>query len=361
MSDPLTFLPGTPILVCRTDRVGDLVLAMPLINTLARRYPESPIDVMASVYASPVLDHHPTIRNVIRTLTSQLRHSAQYRKEILSRLMAYRYGAAVVLHPDRHIAQILADASIPNRLGTSRRLHSMLFTHRLNHSRKENRKHESEYNLDFLSFFLDGPTTRLPELGVTRDEESFAREQIATAGITGQFVVVHPGSGGSADRWPMESFLQLAQRLQQDGFEVLITGGPAEKSTIETAMSTHHITIPSMLGSLDLRGLIAVLRQSRLTISNSTGPLHLAAAQSRPVVGLYPSRASMSPVRWGPLGDGHLIITPHEVCRCPERQCTCLEQISVETVFRQVRDQLRRNSGMESMTPIPIAPQDQPE
>lgn len=336
MIERLQIPKGSPLLVTRTDRVGDLVLALPFINSLASRYPDSPVDVMASVYASPVLDHHKSVRNTIRVLTSQLRQSARYRKEMLSRLSAYNYCAAIVLYPDRRIAQVISDASIPVRIGSGRRLHSLLFTHRLNHSRRENRKHESEYNLDFLQFFDDGELIRTADLVVTSEESEYARQQIQSTGVTVPFIAIHPGSGGSADRWPMDRFLLLARKLQEMNHAVLITGGPAEKSAIEEQMKSVGMTFPSLLGTLDLRGLIAVLEHASLTISNSTGPLHLAAAQGGRVVGLYPARHSMSPVRWGPLGEDQVVIVPPNPCNCGSGHCICLEKVSVEDVFVKI-------------------------
>ena len=90
-------------------------------------------------------------------------------------------------------------------------------------------------------------------------------------------------------------------------------------------------------GQTDLRTLAAVLSQASTVVANSTGPLHLAVAVGTRVVGLYPSKKAMSPVRWGPLGEGHRLITPAQTeCHCPPRQCRCMETITPEDVARMV-------------------------
>ncbi len=86
-----------------------------------------------------------------------------------------------------------------------------------------------------------------------------------------------------------------------------------------------------------MRTLAAVLSLATVVVANSTGPLHLAAAVGTSVVGLYPGKRVMSPRRWGPLGKNHRVIQPAQAeCRCPSKQCRCMETISVDQVAEQV-------------------------
>jgi heptosyltransferase-3 len=96
------------------------------------------------------------------------------------------------------------------------------------------------------------------------------------------------------------------------------------------------------------------LARARLVVSNSTGPLHLAAAVGTPVVGLYPNKRVMTPVRWGPVGEGHVVLQPLTVCRCPENRCDCMKSISVESVLVAVTSALASLAGGRSSTSINI-------
>ncbi len=75
------------------------------------------------------------------------------------------------------------------------------------HSRKANRKHESEYNLDFLRFFRAGETVKMPTVYTKPKEMTNAQRVLKEKGIEGKFVLLHPGSGGSAERWPLHKFI----------------------------------------------------------------------------------------------------------------------------------------------------------
>lgn len=336
-------MPGDKVLVSRTDRLGDLVLALPFIESLAGRYPDNHIDVIASLYASPILENNKSVRHIIRVQYDQLRGSRNYKKDLLHRIRKGQYQLVVVLYPERQISRLFHQAEIPFRIGTAGRFHSVFFNVRFLHSRKANRKHESGYNLDFLKLFDDGHTVTAPNVYLTEQELAHARRLISAAGVFDRFVVVHPGSGGSAERWPFEHFLRLAPQLERQGIPTLVTGSASEEEEIAAAARRVGVKIRQIAGQTDVRSLAAVLSLASVVVANSTGPLHLAAAVGTKVVGLYPSKRVMSPVRWGPLGDGHVVIQPDMPgCTCPAGNCRCMETISAEKVVSAVSSVLEQ-------------------
>jgi ADP-heptose:LPS heptosyltransferase len=150
-------------------------------------------------------------------------------------------------------------------------------------------------------------------------------------------MVIHPGSGGSAERWPVDRFIQLYQVLTESDLQVIITGSEEEGGMIDGIADRLGIAVNKITGETDLRTLAAVLSLATVVVTNSTGPLHLATAVGTKVVGLYPGKDVMSPKRWGPLGVDHRVIQPTRVeCRCPPKQCRCMETISVEQVAERV-------------------------
>ena len=310
MTDIIEIKPGERILISRTDRLGDLILALPLVETIARRYPDNPVDVLASLYASPILENNPAIDKIFRVQNDQLKSSKLYRKDFLHRLKMNNYRVVVAMFPERQVCQLFNKANIPDRIGTVGRFHSVFFNHHLFHSRKANQKHECEYNLDFLQFFRDGETVRLPKVYPLEKDLNNARRILSEAGVDGEFVAIHPCSGGSADSWPLESFAQLAEKLEKTGHRVVFTGSADERPRIEEHLTGRRADLVNLSSTTDLRTLAALLSLAATLVANSTGPLHLASAVGTTVLGLYPGKQVMSPVRWGPLGEGHLVIQP---------------------------------------------------
>ncbi len=333
---------GDRILVSRTDRLGDLILALPFVESLKLRYPHCRVEVMASLYASPILENNPRIDHIVRVQQDQLLTSRLYKKDLLNRIREAGYKCVVALYPEKHVCQLFHRANIPHRLGTAGRFHSVYFNHHLFHKRKENKKHESEYNLDFLDFFKDGETVTRPVIYPLEKEVKNARRILGEAGVDGRFIVIHPGSGGSAECWSFENFIRLYTLLTAGGMKVIMTGTDIEGEKIGELEKKLGVVVNKITGQTDLRTLAAVLSLAATVVANSTGPLHLAVAVNTRVVGLYPGKKAMSPVRWGPLGKEHKLIVPDRVeCNCPPGQCHCMDTIKPEDVAREVTQVFR--------------------
>jgi ADP-heptose:LPS heptosyltransferase len=225
--------PGDKLLISRTDRLGDLVLALPFVETIKRRYPECSIEVLASLYASPILEHNPFVDRIMRVQNDMLRKDNLYKKDLLHKIKMGNYKAVVVLFPERRISQLFYKANIPLRIGTAGRFHSMFFNVHLIHSRKSNRKHESDYNMDFLSFFKHGAKVIKPKVYLQERELNNARRVLNEVAVEAPFVVLHPGSGGSAECWPIVKFIELFGALDRAGVNVVISGSEEEGEACE--------------------------------------------------------------------------------------------------------------------------------
>jgi len=312
MSKILSLKKGDRILVCRTDRIGDLILTIPLIESIKNSRPECQVDVIASDYAAPVLENNGNIDNIIAVNNTSLQNNKEYCEKLSGDLLENKYKAALIVFPDKVISKIIYNAKIPIRIGTARRFQSIYFNRFLFHSRKANKKHESEYNLDFLKFFRQAKVNYIPHIFVNKKEIMGAKNILSDSNISGRFIVLHPGSGGSADCWPLGHFIELYYILKEQNYSVVLTGSIEEKEEINKFADNKENPLVNLAGKTDIRTLAGLLSLADVVVANSTGPLHLAAAVGTRVIGLYPNSFAMSPVRWGPLGKGHRVILPPE-------------------------------------------------
>jgi heptosyltransferase-1 len=110
-------------------------------------------------------------------------------------------------------------------------------------------------------------------------------------------VLINPGAGWGAKRWPPERYAAVAQALIGRGFRVFVNTGPGEEPLAKVIVKATGGVATPLIGSLD--HLIALTRRIALCIAGDTGPLHLASALGRPVVGIY---GPTDPSRNGPFG-----------------------------------------------------------
>ena len=326
-------------LIVRTDRIGDVILTLPMARVLKRRFPGAHVAMLIRSYTAELAGSDPDIDQVISfdgPDPPTLRLAADLR----------RPGFDVVFHthPRPRLALATALAGIPVRVGTGYRWYSFLFNRRVYEHRKDAARHELEYNLNLLrAVGVDGPLGDVtPRLAVDVGHAERARAALTAAGIPPgvKFAILHPGSGGSARDWSPERFAALATMLAgREGLAVLLTGGRGEETMVSRVLSSCPPGVRSIVGSLDILEYAALAQQASLFVANSTGPIHIAAAVGTPVIGLYPQIRPLSAARWGPYTDRKVIFTPKgfpEDCdRCPGRPgepCPCMDSIRPEDV-----------------------------
>jgi heptosyltransferase I len=145
-----------------------------------------------------------------------------------------------------------------------------------------------------------------PTLPIDLAAETWADEILPNSPQQGA-VLINPGAGWGAKRWPADRYAAVAQGLIDRGLRVLVNAGPGEEPLAEAiSRITGGVATPL---TCSLEQLIALTRRAALVIAGDTGPLHLACALVRPVVGIY---GPTDPSRNGPFG------TRFKVLRSPE-------------------------------------------
>jgi heptosyltransferase-1 len=119
--------------------------------------------------------------------------------------------------------------------------------------------------------------------------------------------LINPGAGWGAKRWPAKRYAAVAHGLIERGCRVLVNAGPGEESLAEAVVQGTGGVATSL--TISLGQLIALTRRISICVAGDTGPLHLACALKRPVVGIY---GPTDPSRNGPYG------TRFRVLRSPE-------------------------------------------
>lgn len=167
-----------------------------------------------------------------------------------------------------------------------------------------------------------------PQLIVTKqDQDEVQGLNLKLNGLKPS-VVLNPGAGDPRRRWPAESFAQVGDALASKKAQLIITGSKQEYDLCAEVESRMQADALNLAGQLSLRGLLALLAQSDLLISNDSGPLHLARALTTPTIGLY----------WcgNFINAGSMTTKNHRsllswILNCPECKAHCLENTCEHT------------------------------
>ncbi len=105
------------------------------------------------------------------------------------------------------------------------------------------------------------------------------------------FLVVHPGAGGVAKRWPAEGFAEVLEAMvAAERVTLVLHEGPADHAAV--AALVDRLRVPALrLVEPDLEALAGVLAGASAYLGNDSGVSHLAAAVGAPAVVLFTREA----------------------------------------------------------------------
>jgi heptosyltransferase I len=157
-----------------------------------------------------------------------------------------------------------------------------------------------------------------------------------------QWIVLQPGARWRNKRWPTGHFRNVMEQVAVTdprlGFVVL--GSAEDRPLAQSILTQARVPSLDLTGQLSLPEMVEWIRACRLMVTNDTGPMHVAAALRKPVVGLF---GPTEPTRTGPYGQQAEVLRLSLPCiPCMQDTCSrrvqfeCLESLSPDTVAQAV-------------------------
>lgn len=291
------------VLVVVTRRIGDVLLATPLIRSLKRAWPNARIDALVFTGTQGVLAGNPDLDQV---LTVAERPGFAVHAALLARLFR-RYDLALSLapgdrptlyawlagrrsigllvdQPDQHWKQKLLDQWLP---------FDAVNTHTV-------RAH--------LSLATALAVTPLPEVVTAWLPEDAAAADALLGKPCAPLAVLHPHPKFRYKMWREDGWIEVARWFSDNGFRVALTGSPDadERAYVDAIARSLPDTAINAAGKLTLGGTAALLSRAKFFVGPDTAITHMAAASGVPTLALF---GPSDPVKWGPWPQGHAVAT----------------------------------------------------
>jgi heptosyltransferase-2 len=394
------------VLVVQLDHLGDAVLTSPMLARLRAAFPNAAVDVLASPSNHEVFEADPNVDGV-RLAARNWFERRRGRGAMLSAvwslgrsLRGAGYDLAIDVRGDILTVLVLALAGIPRRVGWAMGGGGFLLT---DVAAWVPGRHEVRSRLALLEQIgvgSDGPARVVVHVGDpdrvevarrlrdawpapiaaprragaarARHEKGPSRARLRThspsqprrgtgldepdwlhAGRFGSeapLLAVHLGAGTAAKRWPPAHWRSLIQKFLNDGWRVVVVGGP-DDAPAASALDPH-ATLRDWTGRLTVTQTAALLERADLFIGADSGPSHLAASAAIPSVILF--SGTNRPGQWRPWSRRSLILKHDVPCRpCHQKTCPlaghpCMSGLAPERVYRAARRWWARLHRLES-------------
>lgn len=312
------------------------MLMQPMLARLMQRHPDAQIDLFAPPWTAALLRQIPEVHEVI---INPFPHGALHlmaRYRLGHQLRTAHYDQAIVLPNSLKSALVPFFAGIPLRTGFVGEMRYGL----LNDARRLD-KHELPLMVERFAQLAEAPNDAMqrplpqPRLQVQAPQQERVLRRMGLT-IQQPLAVFCPGAEyGSAKRWPIPYFAQLAQHLRDLGYTVWLVGSPKDKEVGEKIVSLGNNACHNLCGATDLADAIALLSCADLVVSNDSGLMHIAAALDRPMLALY---GSSSPRFTPPLSaHAHVLKLDMKCSPCFKRECPlghfdCMQKMTPDRV-----------------------------
>jgi ADP-heptose:LPS heptosyltransferase len=292
----------------------------------------------------PLLQHNPFISNV---LTFDAGGGFAGWRELCRKLAREDYDLYIDMHNSirsrilgyylRKIAQL--------RFSKPRLKRFLLFYFYINLF-PENFTVLNEYMKVLKPLSISGDSS-VPEIYLNDSITRWVEELLRERGVTKPFVVMLPFAAWKNKRYPLEKYRELAQCIYDTyTIPVVWLGGKKDHYLAELSNLNGKNNI-SLIGETTLGESIAVLAQSTLVIGNDTGLSYAAEAVQTPLIVILGPTSRETGA--GAYSEKSRSIEQQLYCRpcsqkgdrrCYRKRQYCLENSSVEEVFKTVESVL---------------------
>jgi len=290
--------PPRDICIVMLSAIGDAVHVLPVANALKRAWPECRITWVIQPVPHALVANHPAIDDFVvferRRGWSAWRSLVEVRRALGGRRFDLLLGLQVYLKAG--LVTAMTDARV--KLGFDRaraRDAQWLFTNMRIPVHEP--QHVQDQYFEFLEFLGVDPHPATWTLELTGPER--AAQRAFFDGMDRPACAVVVGTSKVAKNWKPVGYARVLEVIEsKHGLRPIIVGGPSEteRRLAAAVLNETRATVINELGD-DLRRLVWLIEGSALVLTPDTGPLHIARALQKPVVGLF---GYTNPKRTGP-------------------------------------------------------------
>ncbi len=344
------------ILLIKMSSMGDVIHALPAACALRERFPRAFITWLVDQRFSAIVRGHPAVDEVVAAPSPKalaawpradlLRATVQY--ALAPALRRRNFDLVIDLQGLFRTGVLAAATGARRRVGfANAREGAAVFYTRRHHIPRS--LHAVDRCLQLIAPLGADGLARY-ELSPSLPAQTRARKELAQAGLEDgtPYLVISPRSANPIKEWPAERFAQLAQTLwQKHRLPSVLIGTRADEAAARWIARQAGEGVLVRIGT-PLEVSMALIAGSRGMVANDSGPLHLAVALGRPVVGIY---GPTDPARTGPYGQGEGVVRENTSCAaCRGRRWrvaghTCLTELAMERVLRAVEERLMEPAG----------------
>ncbi|MUJ26458.1 ADP-heptose--LPS heptosyltransferase I [Aliivibrio fischeri] len=302
---PLFTSAPNSLCILRLSAIGDVCHAIAAVQAIQKEWPTTKITWIVGKIEAQLIYDLPGI-NVI---PFDKKLGLKGMRAIWSQLSHLKFDALVHMQLALRASVLTLGIKAKYKVGFNRKRAKegqWLFTNKRIKDTASTHVLDSFYSfIEYLGVPKSKPTWNIP---LSKSDLAFVDDNIPTQK---PYVVISPAASKDERNWITERYSQIADWLNELGYQVVLCGSPSEREKklgVDIKLQSK-LPIINLIGKTSLKELTAVLKKAAVVIAPDSGPAHIATTQNTPVVGLY---GHSNPKRTGPYNSLSYVVSVYE-------------------------------------------------
>jgi lipopolysaccharide heptosyltransferase II len=326
------------ILLIRLRRIGDVTLTTPAISALRQSFPKASISYIIENPYRELVEGNPNLDKVI---VLEKKQSLRDFIKLIRLIRKEKYDVVLDFHGGPRASLITLFSRAKLKVGYRIKYRNFIYNIKLPRSPKEGHFHSVENHINLVRALgvdiKSLPALYLPQAQKTEVEK--VRKFIEENSLEGRKIIsIHISAGNEFRNWGVDNLVQLTNLLaQRPDVRIVLMGTSEDQKAEEEILKKSTASPLSLVGRLNLRELRELISHSSLFVGPDSGPMHIAASTSTPIVALFGPNLPAFNAPW----QAKAFVVEKELdCRpCKQRRCIyedfrCLRSIEPEEVYQ---------------------------
>lgn len=317
------------ILIIRLSSLGDILLTTPFIRAIKSQFPDIKIDMLLREEYANVVKLNPYLNKKFL-----FKKDDKSNNVLIEQLENTNYELVIDLQNNLRSKKIVSSLKTKSVKFDKRSFDKFLLVNFKINKLKEALQIPVRYSNTIHDLNLD-------KGGLDLFTDKSANEELIGKN---NLIGFCPGARHFTKRWLKEYFVELGNKLTQDGYTIVLFGGRIDKEICEEINKAIPGSI-NLANDDDLLQTVADMKLCKVVVCNDSGLMHTATATGTKVIAIFGS--TVKELGFAPYNCNNLILENNSLtCRpcshigrsnCPKKHFDCMKSIKPGFVFEKIQ------------------------
>ncbi len=332
------------ILMIKISSLGDVILIIPSLRALRKKFPQAKIYCLVGKESRQLLQRCPYLDEII-VVDMHDQHKGWFKLFKFGRRLAHYQFDKIIDFQNNRKSHFLAAVCFPREsYGYKNGKWGFLISHPVKKPRHDLPPVQHQFQILAMLGIAFNEEDNSLELWPSENDHRMIQELLDAEwlGKTRNIVGVNLAASAKwqTKNWPLEYIARLCDLLAAKNIRVIVTGMEKDKNVVDRLMNLTKAKPANFVGKTNLLELAVLIQRCRLFITPDSAPLHIAAAMKTPFIAFFgPTDSSrhLPPAKSGFVFERKPNCAPCYSPRCRIGTHICMKNITPEEVFEEVK------------------------